>query len=91
MMNQHILPSMRNAQLDNCSLVADLSREVTRLQAWDAIHHTEDLETKAVMSRVLRLDTMEEVRVVCDAAEGVCPANLWTLSTYKDMLFVDQT
>lgn len=91
MMNQHIIPAMKSAQLENSSLVQDLTREVARLkQAWAAIHDTEDLDAKAAMSRVLRLDTMEEVRVLCDEAEGVCPASLWTLSTYKDMLFIDQ-
>jgi glutamine synthetase len=91
MMNQHIIPSMKAAQLDN-SIVSDLTREVNRLQQeWNDIHHTDQLDTKAAMARVLRLETMQEVRVLCDAAEGVCPAGLWTLSSYKDMLFIDQT
>lgn len=90
MMNQHIIPSMKSAQLTP-SLVANLSEAVARLkQDWETIHHTEDLGAKATLARVLRLDTMEEVRALCDSAEGVCPANLWTLSTYKDMLFIDQ-
>lgn len=41
------------------------------------------------MARVLRLETMIDVRAVCDAAEEVCPAKLWTLATYKDLLFLD--
>jgi len=91
MMNQHIIPSMKAAQLDD-SMVADLSREVTRLQDdWNDIHHTEKLGDKADKAHKLRLVTMEEVRELCDSAEGVCPADLWTLSTYRDMLFIDQT
>jgi glutamine synthetase len=29
------------------------------------------------------------VREVCDAAEEVVPANLWSLATYKELLFLD--
>jgi glutamine synthetase len=73
-------------------VVADLLQGVARLeQAWSDIHHTEDLAVRAEMARVLRLEAMEETRVLCDAAEALCPAHLWTLSTYKDMLFIDQT
>jgi glutamine synthetase len=92
MMNQHILPSMRSSQLKNEeAIVAELSHGVKTLQlAWEAIHRAEGLDLKAAMCRVLRLETMEEVRGLCDAAEGLCPAHLWTLGTYKDMLFMDQ-
>jgi glutamine synthetase len=38
----------------------------------------------------LRLETMIDIRAVCDAAEEVVPANLWTLATYKELLFLDQ-
>jgi len=34
---------------------------------------------------------MIDIREVCDAAEGLCPADLWTLPTYTDLLFLDQT
>jgi glutamine synthetase len=43
------------------------------------------------MARTLRLETMEEVRKVCDEAEGVVPAEYWTLATYKDLLFLDSS
>jgi glutamine synthetase len=33
---------------------------------------------------------MIDVRKVCTEAERVCPANLWTLATYKELLFIDQ-
>eukprot|EP00584_Thalassiosira_punctigera_P005522 CAMPEP_0172525800 /NCGR_PEP_ID=MMETSP1067-20121228/821_1 /TAXON_ID=265564 ORGANISM="Thalassiosira punctigera, Strain Tpunct2005C2" /NCGR_SAMPLE_ID=MMETSP1067 /ASSEMBLY_ACC=CAM_ASM_000444 /LENGTH=104 /DNA_ID=CAMNT_0013309155 /DNA_START=51 /DNA_END=361 /DNA_ORIENTATION=- len=32
---------------------------------------------------------MIDIRTVCDAAEEVVPANLWTLATYKELLFLD--
>ena len=54
------------------------------------IHHTEDLKKKAELARVLRLETMISIRETCDAAEAVCPANLWTMATYKELQFIDQ-
>lgn len=44
---------------------------------------------KATKARNLRLVTMEEVRAICDAIEAVVPANLWTLATYHELLFLD--
>lgn len=35
--------------------------------------------------------TASQVREVVDAAEGVVPADRWTLATYKDLLFLDHT
>ena len=29
------------------------------------------------------------VRKVVDDVEAACPANLWTMATYKELLFVD--
>ena len=54
----------------------------------DAASSTVD---KARLARELRLETMEDVRKDCDAVEAVCPAADWTLPTYSDMLFLDQT
>lgn len=91
MINQHVLPSTKAAQLNN-SLVADLEAAVLTLQnAWDEIHHTEDLDQASTLANALRLQTMDSVRKTCDAAEGVVPSHLWTLATYKDLLFIDQT
>jgi glutamine synthetase len=32
---------------------------------------------------------MIDIRAVCDGAEETVPAELWTLATYKDLLFLD--
>jgi len=32
---------------------------------------------------------MMDIRETCDAAEGIVPAELWTLATYKELLFLD--
>ena len=44
---------------------------------------------KAKLARVLRLETMEGIRKQCDEAEGLVPAGMWSLATYKDLLFLD--
>ena len=38
---------------------------------------------------MLRLETMEEIRKKCDAVEAMVPPQLWSLATYKDLLFLD--
>jgi glutamine synthetase len=88
MISQHIIPGLRTAGVGP---VKELEESVNRLQQdFDVIHHTSDPEEKAQLSRVLRLETMIDVRKICTEAERVCPANLWTLATYKELLFVDQ-
>jgi len=87
MLNQHIIPSMKAAgvgplkELEAC--VPKLKEELAK------IHATEGPYQKAKLARVLRLETMVDMRDICDAAEAVCPANLWTLATYKELLFMD--
>jgi glutamine synthetase len=56
----------------------------------EAIHHEADQRKKADLARSVRLETMIAIRDTVDAAEAVCPANLWTLATYKELLFLDQ-
>jgi glutamine synthetase len=53
------------------------------------IHAADSSYKKAQLARVLRLETMIDIRAICDAAEEVVPANLWTLATYKELLFLD--
>ena len=43
----------------------------------------------AQAARVARLETMEEVRKVCDAAEALCPDSIWPIASYKQLLFLD--
>ena len=87
MLNQHIIPSMKSAgvgplkELEAC--VPKLKEELAK------IHATEGPYQKAKLARTLRLETMVDMRDICDAAEAVCPANLWTLATYKELLFMD--
>jgi glutamine synthetase len=89
MMNQHVIPSAKNSGMGDLSA---LQAGVKTLQAAvAAIHAADTQEEKAQLARTLRLETMIEVRDVCDAAEAVIPASEWTLATYHDLLFLDQT
>ena len=86
MINQHVIPSCKAAGYP----VEDLQKDVGMLKG--AVHSIHDAATpleKARIARTLRLETMIDVREHCDDAEAVIPANLWTLATYKELLFLD--
>jgi glutamine synthetase len=87
MLVQHIIPSVKEAKITGYDLekiVATLKKDLAE------IHHTEDLVKKAQLARKLRLETMIDIRTTVDEVEGLVPAHLWTLATYKDLLFLDQ-
>ena len=87
MVNQNVIPSVKEAGVGP---LEELFKAVETLKAaLKEIHDTEDAYEKAKLARVLRLDTMPGLREVCDAAEEVVPFNLWTLATYKELLFLD--
>jgi glutamine synthetase len=87
MINQHVIPSMKAAELGP---LAELQAAIPKLKSAIAgLHHAATPYEKASLARVLRLETMIEIRAICDAAEEVCPADLWTLATYKELLFLD--
>ena len=87
MINQHIIPSVKAAGVGP---LADLEAAVGTIKsALQAIHHASDAHEKASLARVLRLETMIDIRATCDAAEEIVPADLWTLATYKELLFLD--
>jgi glutamine synthetase len=89
MINQHVLPSCKDAEVGP---VSDLESSVSTLKAAVAeIHAAPTPYAAATLARTLRLETMVDIREFCDAAEGVVPADMWTLPTYKELLFLDQT
>jgi len=89
MIQQHILPSVRSSGVGPAS---ELTAAVATLKdGLKAMHHASDEKAKAEIARNLRLETMLKVREVCDAAEEVVPAHEWSLATYKELLFLDQT
>jgi glutamine synthetase len=86
MINQHVIPSCKAAGLP----IDELQKGVGEIQGViKVVHGTDDMLEKARIARDLRLETMVNVRKACDAAEAVCPAGLWTLATYKELLFLD--
>ena len=86
MINQHAIPSAKAAGID----AAGMSAGVVKLEAaLKEMHAAADEYEAAKLARVLRLDTMIDVRKVVDDVEAICPADKWTLATYKELLFVD--
>ena len=86
MIKQNIIPSCKEAGM----ATAELEKAAVTVAAGVAkIHAAADEEAKATVARELRLETMEEVRAICDKAEEDCPQHLWTIATYKDLLFLD--
>merc|ERR1712136_529693 len=82
MINQHIIPSVKAA---GAGPLSELEAAVKTIEgAMAEIHAAEDSYEKAKLARVLRLETMIDIRDVCDKAEAVVPAKLWTLATYKE-------
>jgi len=87
MINQHIIPSVTAAGLDTDQLLRSSVKKLE--EGLKEIHAADDHYEKAQLARTLRLETMDNVRKLCDTAEETVPANLWTLATYKELLFLD--
>ena len=89
MINQNIIPAVKEygsgplAELE--AAVATLKAAVAEMHAAGSSYET------AQLARVLRLETMLDIRDVCDAAEEIVPDDKWTLATYKELLFLDST
>lgn len=87
MIQQHIIPSVKRAGVGP---LAELEAAVSTLStAISGIHSADSSYDKAKLARVLRLETMIDIRAVCDSAEEAVPADLWTLASYKELLFLD--
>ncbi|CAJ1963703.1 unnamed protein product [Cylindrotheca closterium] len=86
MINQHVIPSLHAAGGEDEALPKAVE---TLKHALEEIEECEEQEAQAKLARVLRLETMVELRKLCDAAEAVVPSHLWTLATYKELLFLD--
>eukprot|EP00929_Paragymnodinium_shiwhaense_P006353 TRINITY_DN1095_c0_g5_i2.p2 TRINITY_DN1095_c0_g5~~TRINITY_DN1095_c0_g5_i2.p2 ORF type:complete len:458 (+),score=127.24 TRINITY_DN1095_c0_g5_i2:56-1375(+) len=87
MLNQHVIPAVKkagNARLKDCQAAVDVLKKAVA-----QIHAQEGSRKKAELARVLRLETMVKLREGVDAAEGEVPAEMWTLATYKELLFMD--
>jgi len=86
MIKQHILPSVKRASLPT----AELESVLAEVQAGiGSVHAAGSEYEKATAARVLRLETMDKARAVCDKLEEDVPAEEWTIATYKELLFLD--
>jgi len=89
MLNQHVIPSVKRSGVGP---LAELEAAVGAIHfALKGIHNEADDKAKANLARKFRLETMVSIREVADAAEAVVPADLWTLATYNELLFLDKT
>lgn len=88
MIRQHIAPSARRADMPEYA--QPLRQAAAGLEeAAHAVGHAESPAEAAALARVLRLETMVAARALADEVEGNVPADLWTLATYKELLFQD--
>ena len=63
--------------LAGCTVLESLLREFPK----------ESEEQKALYSRDKLLPAMAELRQAADALEQMCPAHLWTMPTYGELLY----
>lgn len=87
MIYQHVIPAAKNAGVDK---VAALTLEAERLSSsLSSVLAAGTPQEMAKLARTLRLETMEEARKVCDETEAMIPPALWTLASYRELLFLD--
>ena len=87
MINKHVIPSVKKADVGNPNKLNDGIKQIK--SALKKIHGEENETKQAQMARSLRLETMADVRKVCDDFEAKVPAEHWTLATYDELLFLD--
>jgi len=94
MIQQYIIPSLLNNKEEDEILKNNYYNELKNsIQKLDNdlnnITNDNDIIMKAKKARILRLETMIDIRKICDKVEAIIPANLWNLATYKELLFID--
>lgn len=87
MLYNQIIPAIKAAGVGPLKELEGMP--ATLKAALHEIHETGDAYERAKLARVLRLETMVELRKTIDEAEEVCPSSLWPLATYKELLFLD--
>jgi len=91
MIRQHVYPSALKAASLNINAGADKLKAgaATILDKLHAMEKATEGQSRAKVARQLRLETMAEIRGLCDEAEAIIPPEMWTIATYKDLLFLD--
>tara|TARA_B100001996_G_C18495552_1_gene529373 strand:- start:480 stop:791 length:312 start_codon:yes stop_codon:yes gene_type:complete len=87
MINKHVIPAVTKSNVGNTNKLNDGVKQISA--ALKKIHAEENETKQGQMARTLRLETMANVRQVCDDFEAKVPAENWTLATYDELLFLD--
>jgi len=87
MINKHVIPAVTKSNVGNANKLNDGVKQISA--ALKKIHAEENETKQGQMARTLRLETMADVRQVCDDFEAKVPAENWTLATYDELLFLD--
>jgi len=91
MIKHHVLPAaLRAKTIDIDAGVDKLKTAIETLnKQLHAMEAAAEGTAKARVARELRLEVMAQVRKTCDATEEVVPPDMWTLATYKELMFLD--
>lgn len=90
LISKYVIPSVNSSKLHDSLQVSELHIILNFLRSKvQEIESTSDIITKARLARILRLETMDEIRNVVDKFEADIPADAWKLATYKEILFLD--
>jgi len=89
MITRSCVPACKSAGLTS-SVINGLEKGVVELEkALNAMEAADTPYSTAKAARVCRLETMETVRKLCDAAEKMVPPGVWPIASYKELLFLD--
>jgi len=82
------MPAVKAAGLSTSEMAAGAAKIKSNLEALLKLDSAYE-QSKA--ARVLRLETMEDARKVCDELETKVPAGTWPIASYHSLLFLDFT
>jgi glutamine synthetase len=90
MILQHVLPAC-NASNSCDKETSERLASAANMLVEKALELEEapDVQTAAKLAHALRFGSMEHVRTLCDETENSVKNELWTLATYKELLFLD--
>ena len=89
MINQHVIPSAKKADLGNPKKLVDAVKTLKGAVAKIHSAMESNEHNAAQLARTMRLETMVDIREVIDDFESRCPPEEWTLATYSELLFLD--
>ena len=89
MIQRKCVPACKAASLEK-SVASGLEKGAAELEkALQAMAAASTPYDTAKVARTARLETMVNVRKLCDAAEKLVPPSLWPIASYQSLLFLD--